>query len=820
MKKYYRYIIIGLGVLAGVLLFVYITAYTYIAFNKESIIQKIRDQVAAKLNGDVQIGDISLGFFSTFPHISVLLENVSVKDTLFSQHHHPFFQGEKIYLNLSVVNIILKKNPVNGIRADKGQLYVYTDTSGYTNAYLFSPKKDQKTTSQNGSDNDIENIRLRNVRLILNNRKKNKLYDFDVTRFTCDIKKTGAALRLKSKNNILIHSLAFNTNKGSFVKESAFEGNLNLFYNTIKKQLTFDDLDISIKNHPFKISGAFNFAQHQTFSFKVATKSIDYDFARSLLTEKNAKALSVVKIEKPLNNVSAEISGLLAGADPLVKASWNCSNTNIQSAFASFTNCSFNGTYTNELVAGQPRLDPNSRLHFENFNAAWEGLAVHSQNIYIDNLKVPMVTADIKSDFDLTRFNNVLESSTLDFHQGKAQLDITYNGPLQENNKKNTILNGKCTFSDGIIMYHPRNIEVKNLSGNVVFKNSDLLVNDFRGDVQGNKIIMNGSGKDLLALMKTNPGKMFIDWNIYSPALNLGSFTSLLQKRVATVKKKKLKFKIGNNIDEIVSQANFHLNLKADQLIYKRFIGTNVKASVGLVNENWILNNVNLNHGGGSMVISGSLNEKNSNYFESNIKVNIQNADVTKVFYAFDNFGQKGITSENLRGKLTSIIDVKMDIDRNLAGTPKNLDGFIDFSLKNGALLHYEPLQKVQEIVFKKRNFDEIYFAELKDRFDIRDGQIVINRMEIESSVLTLFVAGTYGMKGNSDISIQVPLSNLKKRSDDTKPENKGADAKGGASIFIRGQPGDDGNMKFKLDLFKKFRKKGAKESSADVFKE
>ena len=62
-------------------------------------------------------------------------------------------------------------------------------------------------------------------------------------------------------------------------------------------------------------------------------------------------------------------------------------------------------------------------------------------------------------------------------------------------------------------------------------------------------------------------------------------------------------------------------------------------------------------------------------------------------------------------------------------------------------------------------------------------------------------------MEGNTDVSIQVPLNNLKKREADYKPENIGSDAKAGASIFIRGKPGEDGNVKFKLDLFKKFRK-------------
>ncbi len=89
-----------------------------------------------------------------------------------------------------------------------------------------------------------------------------------------------------------------------------------------------------------------------------------------------------------------------------------------------------------------------------------------------------------------------------------------------------------------------------------------------------------------------------------------------------------------------------------------------------------------------------------------------------------------------------------------------------------------------------------------------------MNRMEIQSSVLTLFVEGIYKPKSGSDISIQIPLSNLKKRDEDYNPVNIGTDKKGGRSIFLRGQTGSDGSVNFKLDLFNKFKKeKEAKEN-------
>ena len=214
-----------------------------------------------------------------------------------------------------------------------------------------------------------------------------------------------------------------------------------------------------------------------------------------------------------------------------------------------------------------------------------------------------------------------------------------------------------------------------------------------------------------------------------------------------------------------------------------------------------------MNLAGGRMSINGQLLNAQTNYHTVSINANLNNVDVKKVFYAFENFGQDGITSETLEGLLSSKVNASLAMNDDGKVLPNSVVGTIDFSLKNGALNNYEPIKKIQTSIFKKRDFDNIRFAELKDRLEVNKGEVKINRMEIQSSVMSLFVEGIYSRKGNTDISIQVPLNNLKKRGDDYNPENIGTEKKGGRSIFLRGRPGQDGNVKFKLDLFNKFKK-------------
>jgi hypothetical protein len=74
-----------------------VPALIYISAHKEEIVDKVKIELAEKLNGKVEIGNIDLTYFKSFPNISVQLQNVSIKDTLFDQHKHPFFSGLKMF---------------------------------------------------------------------------------------------------------------------------------------------------------------------------------------------------------------------------------------------------------------------------------------------------------------------------------------------------------------------------------------------------------------------------------------------------------------------------------------------------------------------------------------------------------------------------------------------------------------------------------------------------------------------------------------------------------------------------------------------------
>ena len=360
---------------------------------------------------------------------------------------------------------------------------------------------------------------------------------------------------------------------------------------------------MKLQGQPFNLTGRFDLGATQPkFSLNIHAKNIIYADARALLPVKIAKSLSLVDILNPLD-ASAAISGSLRGGDPLVYITWESKEAHVATPFLDFDEAKFTGYFTNEAVKGLPLKDPNSKIVINNFKALWHNLPVRANLIEINDLSTPILTCDLKSDFPLVKMNELLGESSLQMTGGNASIDMTYKGPVEKNDNTNSFLNGTINFQNGTVLYVPRNVEMQQVNATMVFKNSDVLINNFQTVILNNKFIMQGAAKNLLTLINAGPNNINIDWNIYTPGLNLNPFTFLLapRKKVTAAKSNKAVISnIASKIDDILDQGKLAVQLKADKLVFRKFEAENLVANISLLADSYQINTVSMNHAGES----------------------------------------------------------------------------------------------------------------------------------------------------------------------------------------------------------------------------
>src|SRR5690606_21966584 len=183
-----------------------------------------------EINGKVDIKDISLSFFRNFPKISVLLSEVKITDQHFEQHQNVFFKGEDVFVQIDIRELLKKHFSIKEIKIEHAQFYAYTDSTGYTNSYLFKLKEDPESARSPRKEDKVElkRVVLKDVGVIIDDRAKDQFFDLYSNKLAVNINDSDSALLLSVKANMLIHQLLFSTVGKEVLKNKKVDGNFDL----------------------------------------------------------------------------------------------------------------------------------------------------------------------------------------------------------------------------------------------------------------------------------------------------------------------------------------------------------------------------------------------------------------------------------------------------------------------------------------------------------------------------------------------------------------------------------------------------------------
>ena len=813
MNRWLKYGLIAVGSFFTLFIALFAGVSIYINTNKSALIEKFTKEAEAKYHTQVAIKNLSVSLFKEFPSLSLLVENVDAKGLMYKIHNRKIFTASKIYLRLNTFQLLSGKISFGKTLITNGNVFIYTDTSGLNNLSFFKSEID-KDKKEKKPLILPDNVEFKNFDITIEDKQKEKLFSFYINRLEAKTKNRGDTTFIDINKNILVKSLGFNLTTGAFLMNHVLEGKYQLALNTKTNDLSFGDIQMDISKQPFEFTGKFVFGDSGRFNIDIKTKQIKYEFAQTLVTENIAKALKIVAMDKPVD-VHTTLSGSLNGGDPLVIARFSVKESLLTTPLANLSNASYTGVFSNEITPGLPRKDPNSKIRINNLSANWEGIPIQTDSVEVLNLSEPIVNGAFRSDFQLSAFNKIINSDKIIFSEGEGKLKIAYRGPLKNINNQNAVIDISFLLKKGNITYKPLKLVITECVSDMSIKNSNININSLSAkSANGSKITITGLAKNTFSIFGGSEGKADININIYSPFLDLSGISSKVQQDRSIVKKKasgSLKKAI-YKFDNILEKEKVTVNIKADKIVNKNLEATKFIAAFDLKEGAYNIRNIQFGIAGGSLQLSSTINESGKNKHILNSTVKINNIDARKLFYAFDDFGLDGLGNKNLTGQLTASGSLSTNI--NAAGVldKKTLTGYLNFSLKNGSLINYAPIMKIQEIVFKKRDFSDIKFTEIKNAVTLKDGVVTVPRMQIESSVFNLFIEGKYGIAGNTDLRIQVPLKNLKKVDPNDISKKANNKERGGASIYLRAKTGSDGKIGISVDAFGAVRKNNLQE--------
>ena len=800
------------GISAAILFMLFGAIEFWVFKHKEEIFRKIQEVANEKLQGNLEIGDCRFRPFSGGLGLNFTLSNITLTDSLFQQHQTPFLKSEYIHVELNLNSIFSGKIKVKNLVLQNGQMIVFKNIHGYSNLSIFEKFSQNKTSNSDLEDKvtQLNRFRFINFKVSYYDSLTTKRFGGTLHDVTSLLNDSNGDAKVDFQGNVFFQGLFFKPDKGGFLINQETKLHLKLAFHNDTFTILPSSLETA-KQNLILIDGHIDLADStKNFNLNFESKKIKVDDALQLLTKTIQTQIDSIGIKTQVD-AKVALQGTFGPGLPRADVQFSTSNFDFKLPIGVIKNVRADGKFTNQADVALKPSPENSMLTSNTVNGQFESLPFNIQLIVKD-----FVNPHAKLDGHFTaesvnNWNDLLDSKRYKINGGKADIEFHFNGLLKsffdpKEEKFNGTLSGKASIKDLSVDYLPRDVHLSKITGDFIFNESALVFSNLSFHDGQNDLFLKGKLIDLLPYLfgSSRPLQAMVDINI--PTWKLTWIEALLNSNRNARPKRRKKVALSDVLEDVIDNVTISARLRANQLSYKRFKARNVKGDFVIKDNNISIKNFEMNaFGKGRFEISGDLENSGKNTKPKvKIKGNLINANVSNVFHSFNNFGQQTVTGHNLFGNLTSDFQFESLLNNNAKLVTTSMNGFVGISLKNGRLINFEPFLKMKRLIFKKRNFEDVRFAPIVGKFSIQGQQILVKPMEVESNIMTLFIDGIYSFGNKTNLNLQIPLSNLKKR-DSTYVLNPNDPAnKQGSNVYLRAE--DDGNGEVNIKLA--FRKK------------
>jgi hypothetical protein len=168
--------------------------------------------------------------------------------------------------------------------------------------------------------------------------------------------------------------------------------------------------------------------------------------------------------------------------------------------------------------------------------------------------------------------------------------------------------------------------------------------------------------------------------------------------------------------------------------------------------------------------------------------LSLYNLDIQQLFHSFHNFGQKQVTGDHLKGTVSGTSTFAANFDTLLKIQPSTIRSENDLTILDGELNAFSPLMALSRFI-EVEELQNIQFETLKNNILIKDSQVIIPVMDIQSNAIDLSASGTHGFDNHYDYRLRLKLSDIlynKTRESRRREFEMAADESDTRTVFLK----------------------------------
>jgi len=768
--KFFRRSLIFLGLIwllfcvAGAVL-----VYLY----QDQLVARFINEANKRVGTPIQANNIQASWWKKFPDVSIVLNQVVIDGSL-PGTTDTLALAEHIYCTFNVWDIIKGNWIVDQIHMEQGKLFLVQTELGDNNFTIIT--RDSLSKNEDAGFK-LEKITLNDISIVYLDLLRKQEYRLQTHELAASLASAQQIYDIDVNGSVTSEALMIGTRAYFENKPLVIQGNIR--YQQNEKKWEISQTEISLDQSTFLVNGYYQ-GQDNSLDFNVKGHDTNVKTILSLLPAQFAGKFSKYRstgdlyFDGRLNGSVAEGKTLELGIE-------------FGTRNASFLHPNYKKGIEEVYLTGSyysPQSDQLSQavLTLKNVKGTMEGRSF-SGNLEIHNLEQYHIIGDFEGSFDLNSWQQFMPPGKVSDANGEMTADIKFNGPVKYLQTASSMdkfkTSGEILIRDLNFNLSGYRLPFKNFNGHFLFNGRDLAISDFTGTIGNSDFQLSGFFKNIIAFLFSKNQPIGIEADLKVHNLDLDELlTGHSKARDKTVIGKQ-----SYTLFEINPRLELIFDCEVDKLKFRRFRGHDIKGKLDISNQIAVGKQISFNTLGGSIVMNGRIDGRIKDHIRVYTKSSYEGIHIDSLFYVFENFRQDFLVDDHLRGQAFADIDTYMAFDNHLRFKSPDLVVNAGLIIENGELNDFEPLQKLTPYL-DSRNLKHLEFADLKNNIRIRDREIFLPNMVVQSNLTTISVNGTHTFDQDINYGLKVPI----KRSQKDKDEYFGAIEDDGLStnLFLR----------------------------------
>jgi uncharacterized protein involved in outer membrane biogenesis len=407
-------------------------------------------------------------------------------------------------------------------------------------------------------------------------------------------------------------------------------------------------------------------------------------------------------------------------------------------------------------------------LDVDKFTAGFGGNSLAANLKMRNPMTDPLIISKILAKIDLATLKNFVPMAEGESYNGKLDADINLNGRMSaieteqyEKFKAEGLLTLKdmlytspdlsqeVNISEMIFRFSPQNLKLETLTaktGKSDFKMSGTIDNYmgyvFRDELLKGEFNFNSNNMDIDQLMNIVPATE-------------SATTAETSKSTATETESSEPVLIPNNID-------FVLNTNIGNLRYNGIDVKNVSGKVKMKEEVASLDGLSMNAMGGTIGLRGSYDTKDHSKPKIDFAYTLKEIDIQQLANNFLTIEKLAPIAKYAQGKISSSFEMKSDLTANLDPIYSSLSGLGDLSTSTVTISGFKPMEKMAEVLSINK-LSKQTLKDVKAKFQFADGKLNVKPFDVQLGKIKTTISGftTFEQGIDYDLKMMIPKEEI-----------------------------------------------------------